>query len=1039
MINILHISDIHLGTKKDPRIYQVQLEFDLLSVLNIRKLDYLVISGDIGTYSAPDEYIAAVDLIDGIVRRFGIEQDHIIIVPGNHDVNWYISEQAYNFIPKRAMPDPLPYGKHIPAGDHGVLICDDTLYKRRFENFSNYFYKPVTGKNYPDDYANQGNLYISESYRILFLGLNSSWEIDHHFTNRSGIHTGALYNALDRLDDLYSDWLKIAVWHHPVTGPEAMQNVDFLELLAVHGFRLFMHGHIHEARQGFYTYDPGRNMHIIGAGTFGSPAVQVPGIPLQYNLIKYNPHDATVTVETRKKEKPEGAWSADARWGDKNNPTPRYKLYLKETSEKTDKRLHQVQVGDTINIKSYGDVVFAKDRGLMNIARSSAKKVFISCSREDVKIAKKLYSDLRKEGIEPWMAKMDILPGQNWHIATYNAIKDCNFFITLLSSNSIKSPGYHKKELKIALKVLDGLPISELFIIPVRIDDCRINEPLLSDLHPADLFPSYEDGFDRILRAITSERRIHPRLKSFWIFLSTIGFKKGTIFESGDFIALPNNMFWKNRFRKGLYISFWNDDSSPDKKAVDNIYKKSKEHTNHAVLYTNRQPTLDGSMAMASLRLHNTHPFTLIPVTDALINDALVSHNESSKFADYTDKYLGRGYNPYDVRDPVFDGISFFGREVILDELTNELTLGKRIGLFGIHKIGKSSVLKFLQKRLEFPAAYCYLRSGMILDEIYKSILTSWNDEVRIKYPNIVWEMNPDAFEKSFRNLMNHLTDAAPVPYLAVFLDEIESIIPNREGDNKALERYLHLMETLRGLQQETGCLSLLVAGVHPTLARVNYFWGNQKNPMHQVIKQKFLPPLATDDCNMMIRSLGQHVGIDFDNETSDYIIRKSGAHPYIARQLCSTAYRIYKKPGVIPMDIVREAAEEFVYNPSKNDYFNDNALWGELGKADIWGAEVSKTNHRILLDLASTPHGLTKTELFHDVDRLTFKQAFFGLTERSIISIIPETDLYHITFGLFQDWISVHKLDHKESTWQIPIISEIPSHIRNSSDARSA
>ena len=31
-----------------------------------------------------------------------------------------------------------------------------------------------------------------------------------------------------------------------------------------------------------------------------------------------------MTVNTRKKEKPNGAWSADARWGRKNDPKPWY-------------------------------------------------------------------------------------------------------------------------------------------------------------------------------------------------------------------------------------------------------------------------------------------------------------------------------------------------------------------------------------------------------------------------------------------------------------------------------------------------------------------------------------------------------------------------------------------------------------------------------------------------------------------------------------------------------------------------------------------
>ena len=29
------------------------------------------------------------------------------------------------------------------------------------------------------------------------------------------------------------------------------------------------------------------------------------------------------------KEKPDGAWSADARWGDKNAPKPRYEIEVK--------------------------------------------------------------------------------------------------------------------------------------------------------------------------------------------------------------------------------------------------------------------------------------------------------------------------------------------------------------------------------------------------------------------------------------------------------------------------------------------------------------------------------------------------------------------------------------------------------------------------------------------------------------------------------------------------------------------------------------
>jgi hypothetical protein len=224
----------------------------------------------------------------------------------------------------------LPEDRSIPAGDVGALLCDDELYRQRFAHFNAHFYRRVySGQDYPLDYASQFLFVERPEDRILFLGLNSCWQLDHHFRNRAGIHAPALAQALDPLqDEKYKGWLKVAVWHHPVAGQE-MMNDEFMQLLAVHGFQVCLHGHIHEAIEGFHKDDDRRGVRIIGAGTFGAPArEQVAGIPLQYNLLTFDPETGEMTVQTRKKEKPNGAWSADARWGDKNDPKPAYRFQV---------------------------------------------------------------------------------------------------------------------------------------------------------------------------------------------------------------------------------------------------------------------------------------------------------------------------------------------------------------------------------------------------------------------------------------------------------------------------------------------------------------------------------------------------------------------------------------------------------------------------------------------------------------------------------------------------------------------------------------
>ena len=128
--------------------------------------------------------------------------------------------------------------------------------------------------------------------------------------------------------------------------------------------------------------------------------------------------------------------------------------------------------------------------------------VFISYAKEDSEIAKKLYDDLRKVGINAWLDSENLLPGQNWRTVIHDAIRKCRFFIPLLSSYSISKRGYIQKELKIALDILDELPREDIFIIPIRLDESRPSHEILSELHWVDLFPSYETGFSKILKVL---------------------------------------------------------------------------------------------------------------------------------------------------------------------------------------------------------------------------------------------------------------------------------------------------------------------------------------------------------------------------------------------------------------------------------------------------------------------------------------------------------------------------------------------------------
>jgi len=135
-------------------------------------------------------------------------------------------------------------------------------------------------------------------------------------------------------------------------------------------------------------------------------------------------------------------------------------------------------------------------------------QVFISYAREDYKIARKLFDDLRRAGLNPWLDTEALMAGQDWRVTISQAIRESLFFLALLSSNSVSKRGFVQKELKIALELLDELPENELFIIPVLLDQCEPKHEKLKNLHWVTLYDSYQRGLEKILRAIKPDREL---------------------------------------------------------------------------------------------------------------------------------------------------------------------------------------------------------------------------------------------------------------------------------------------------------------------------------------------------------------------------------------------------------------------------------------------------------------------------------------------------------------------------------------------------
>ena len=131
-------------------------------------------------------------------------------------------------------------------------------------------------------------------------------------------------------------------------------------------------------------------------------------------------------------------------------------------------------------------------------------KVFLCHASDDKPAVLDLHRKLKRDGYEPWLDKIDLLPGQHWETEIPNAVRRCHIVIVCISNHSTTKEGYVQKEIKFALDVADEKPEGTIFVIPARLEDC--NPPQrLSHLHRVDLFAN--DGYDRLLLALEERKR----------------------------------------------------------------------------------------------------------------------------------------------------------------------------------------------------------------------------------------------------------------------------------------------------------------------------------------------------------------------------------------------------------------------------------------------------------------------------------------------------------------------------------------------------
>jgi len=123
----------------------------------------------------------------------------------------------------------------------------------------------------------------------------------------------------------------------------------------------------------------------------------------------------------------------------------------------------------------------------------------ISYSRNDIKFARRLAGDLESVGFEAWWDISDLKGGDDWVRVIPTAIAASQFFVVLLSPDSIQSE-WVSKEYTYAL-------VNRMKIVPAMIRPCSVPFALNTINYVNFTTDDYETGFNNLLKALGSSPR----------------------------------------------------------------------------------------------------------------------------------------------------------------------------------------------------------------------------------------------------------------------------------------------------------------------------------------------------------------------------------------------------------------------------------------------------------------------------------------------------------------------------------------------------
>jgi len=231
------------------------------------------------------------------------------------------------------------------------------------------------------------------------------------------------------------------------------------------------------------------------------------------------------------------------------------------------------------------------------------------------------------------------------------------------------------------------------------------------------------------------------------------------------------------------------------------------------------------------------------------------------------------------------------------------LEKGAHVGVFGMRKAGKSSLLAQIRRTLAekewltvpFDLGAYVGDAHLFARDLTLSIKEALSLSVRLQ---ITKSSSKSVILENWVDDFRTVLAAANNRRILITIDEFDLATPGLGFSTDAhSQELLVLLARLRGILQQWQSTNehfpvILAAGINPSLIESANI-SSKPNPLFQFARLHFIEPFTREELAQMIRGLGKKSGLKFqESATIDQLLVEYGGHPLLTRQACSYVHR---------------------------------------------------------------------------------------------------------------------------------------------------